>query len=311
MPSPGGRIALLGPQRFEPVVGRVADELGMRGAIATVNAGWQEREPDDAELDGLLGGRTRNLHLHGRWLDIAERDPEFAEADTRRRETVAELQSVYLLRLEHAMRSLVELGARTVDREVLAAATQDAIDAVARLDAWHLARVAEVDAAFDERWPAQERDAVAHHRREVADLLESVDGVAIAGGHVGALLHGLRLLDVMSHLGERPVVAWSAGAMALTETVVLFHDHAVHASRHAEVLDRGLGLVRGVVVLPHASRRLDLDDLGRMGRMARRFAPTRCLLLDDGAKVLADANAEVPEAGAVLAEDGSVVGRAA
>ena len=69
--------------------------------------------------------------------------------------------------------------------------------------------------------------------------------------------HVLRLFAV----GRPPaVVAWSAGAMALTERVMLFHDRAAHGPSHAEFADVGLGWVPGAVLLPHARRRLRVDD---------------------------------------------------
>jgi hypothetical protein len=99
------------------------------------------------------------------------------------------------------------------------------------------------------------------------------------------LLACLRLFGVADVLGERPVVAWSAGAMVVCERIVLYHDLAAHSPGHAEVFDAGLGLCRGVVPLPHARRRLRLDDVDRMALLARRFAPARCVVLDDGAQV--------------------------
>ena len=52
--------------------------------------------------------------------------------------------------------------------------------------------------------------------------------LAIAGGHVGVLLRCLKLFGV-SPPAELPVVAWSAGAMALTDRVVLYNDHGRRA----------------------------------------------------------------------------------
>ena len=73
------RIILLGPQR-RPTVDAVAryHSLGVSGPVATITAGWREREPDDAELGKLLGSRDVNLRLYRRWLDVQERDSEFA-----------------------------------------------------------------------------------------------------------------------------------------------------------------------------------------------------------------------------------------
>jgi hypothetical protein len=66
---------------------------------------------------------------------------------------------------------------------------------------------------------------------------------------------------------------------------VLFHDHTPHGVTAAEVHDTGLGRVPGVLVLPHARRRLRLEDRERMAVLARRFPEHRLVLLDDGAVV--------------------------
>ena len=77
-----------------------------------------------------------------------------------------------------------------------------------------------------------------------------------------------------------PVIAWSAGAMALTDRIVLFHDRAPQGPGHPEVYGSGLSVLRDVVLLPHARARLLLDDAPRMAVFARRFAPARCVLLE-------------------------------
>jgi hypothetical protein len=76
--------------------------------------------------------------------------------------------------------------------------------------------------------------------------------------------------------------------MALTTRVVLFHDFGPHGWHEAEVYDRGLGRVPGVIALPHARRRLRLDDRARSAVLARRFAEHRLLLLDDGTSAVFD-----------------------
>ena len=72
--------------------------------------------------------------------------------------------------------------------------------------------------------------------------------------------------------------------MALTERVVLFHDRAPQGPAHAEIYDDGLGLIAGAVLLPHARRRLRIDDLTRMSALASRLAPALCVVLDDGTR---------------------------
>ena len=73
--------------------------------------------------------------------------------------------------------------------------------------------------------------------------------------------------------------------MALTERVLLFHDQAPHGPAHAEFADHGLGWLRGCVLLPHARRRLRIEDPARMAVLAARTAPARCVVLDDGTRL--------------------------
>ena len=54
------------------------------------------------------------------------------------------------------------------------------------------------------------------------------------------------------------------------------------------MLERGLGIVKGIVALPHAARRLRLDDTERVATFARRFAPARCVALDDASGLIWD-----------------------
>ncbi|MEZ6017423.1 MAG: hypothetical protein R3F49_20080, partial [Planctomycetota bacterium] len=58
---------------------------------------------------------------------------------------------------------------------------------------------------------------------------------------------------------------------------------------------RGLGVARGVVALPNASRRLNLGDDARVGAFAARFAGTPCLVLDPGARLIGDRSVPVGE----------------
>ena len=85
------RITLLGPQR-RPTLEGVTASLYPQGPVATVTAGWREREGDDAELGKLLGARDVNLGLYRRWLDVTERDPLFAAGERRLAEVLDEVQ---------------------------------------------------------------------------------------------------------------------------------------------------------------------------------------------------------------------------
>jgi hypothetical protein len=68
--------------------------------------------------------------------------------------------------------------------------------------------------------------------------------------------------------------------------VVLFHDRAAQGASLTEVFDAGIGVVPGLVLLPHMrGGGCVTDDVLRMSVLARRFAPARCLVLDDGVRV--------------------------
>ncbi len=263
-------VTVLGPQR-RPTVDAVARGLGP--GIATVTAGWREREADDAELDGLLGGGTVNLRLHARWLEVLDADPELANAELNHRAVLDELQELYAVQVEHAEQAAAAIRRSSTRPRTRTAVLADAEAALRLLDERHLERATAARADFDAAWRPAERDTVARHRAEIAGTLAGVAVLVIPGGHVGVLLHVLRLFAVTA---PADVLAWSAGAMALTDRVVLFTDGRV------EAYAPGLGLVPDTVLLPHARRRLPMDDPDRLGALARRFAPARCVVLDDG-----------------------------
>jgi len=297
-------VILLGPQRT-PALDAVVHSMDLDGQIATITAGWQEREPDDEELDDQLDGRGVNLSLYERWLDVQERDQEFAAAERRLRALLDDVQQLYLLRLDHGLRAVYDVQQHGDPAPLHANAVTEAIEAVRVLDEQHLERISDVHNQFYQRWPPHERPVIAHHRAEVARLLEDTAALVITGGHVGVLVTTMHLFNVSAAL-DAPVIAWSAGAMALTDRIVLFHDRAVQGPGNPELYGRGLSLLRGVVPLPHASGRLLLEDGARMSVFARRFAPARCVLLEAGTRVDTDSEGSCPVGTRVLATDGRV-----
>ena len=76
--------------------------------------------------------------------------------------------------------------------------------------------------------------------------------------------------------------------MCVTDRILTFHDSPPHGRRDPIVLDRGLGLCPGVVALPHAAKRLKLDDASRVSLLARRLAPGVGVTLDDASGLLWD-----------------------
>ena len=296
---------LLGPQRFLTTAGTAVRSLEVGDQVATVTAGWQEREADDAELDEVLEGHSLNLRLFGRLNEVIQTDVAFAAAALAHRDAMDELAGIYSLRLQRALDSVYAVQRRTVRDEIAEAALTDGVRALRAVDAWYLDTVDQLYGELETASPVAESEPVQRHRVEVAEILGACGALAIAGGHVGVLLRCLKLFAVVPG-PELPVVAWSAGAMALTERVVLYNDNGPQGLQGAEVWDRGMGRVRGVVAMPHARRRLRMDDPMTLQIMVRRFAGALCLLLDDGARVDLGPDGEIPDGARVLSDYGSV-----
>ncbi len=326
--APDHRITLLGPQR-DPVVDEVMRSLGLEGArVATITAGWRDREHDDRVLVDQLGGRCVNLGLWERMQQIWEDDPELEQADRRRRQILTEMQQLYLIGLQQAVEACTRIRAHQPrDPRVHRLAVEDVLGVMRELDERHVRRVAELNEEFFATHEPQHRDAVVRGRYEVGSLVGECDAVVIAGGHVGVLLGTLHMFNLAPVLAtavadpadprgvharvDRPVVAWGAGAMALTERVVLFYDDSVVAPGVAEVLMDGLGLTRGLVALPAATDRLDVKDLDRMRTLTYRCRPRVALPLDPGDRVTLTADGRVPEGTRIFGPEGTVTRYAA
>lgn len=272
-------VVLLGPQRFDPTVAEAAKAIGVEGRIAVVTAGWQEREPEDDELREHLGRPMVNLELHRRADDVFARDEELAKAYRARQVRYRQLQDFYRIRLEFLLESARVIANRAAPLDLLEQEKKSSVNAIRMLDRHHQRQCDSVRREFREKWTPGERDAIADHKKEIAEIVSGCDAIAIAGGHVASLLNRLHMFEIASLRGPRPVLAWSAGAMAVTEQVVLFHDMPPNGSDVPQILDLGLGLVRGFVALPNPEKRMRLDDPERVAMYARRFAPAVCLAL--------------------------------
>jgi hypothetical protein len=296
-----GTVVLLGPQRAAPILDTVCDELGLdgkHGPLALVTAGWEEREAEDEPVRAFLEVPLENLALHQRAARVFDEDPELFAALRRRHDRMRRLRTIYRRRLDHAMAAWrdvlrppghgpedefvalerLDAGELPLVGEVL----EEAFAALRDLDTLHLKHVSTLQAEFAEEQSPAERPAVAREREQIAEVLGRCTGLLVAGGHVAVLLNRLRLFGVAGLLDGLPVIGWSAGAMALTQRIVLFHDRPPQGQGAAEVFEPGLGLARGVVALPDATKRLDLDDPLRVVALARRQQPLACLPLDAG-----------------------------
>ena len=280
MPS---SIVLLGPQRFRPTLATALRAVGVEGDVALVTAGWREREDEDDELRAhLTAWGTVNLRLFARAEEAFGEDPELLAAFLHREERLRQLQAVMSIRLEALKRSAETLLRRPGEEWLLGPEREEAFADLRDLDDRHAARVRKISEDFDAEVGVRERPSLVRHREEIAERIAGAGAVLIAGGHVGVILTRMLLFGVADAIGDRPVVAWSAGAMAVSGRVVLFPDRPPQGPGTAEILSPGLTLLDGVVAFPDARRRLNLDDPVRVSLLSRRFAPLTCLSLDDG-----------------------------
>ncbi len=281
-------LTLLGPQRLQTTIAAAIERLGAEGQIAAVTAGWQEREAEIEELRQHLGRPVVDLRLHRRCERVFAAEPALFHAHRSRQNRLREMHQLYRYRLDFALEPARELLRREGDAELLEPEREAAIEAVRDLDRRYLQRIAEVHRAFEHEHPPGSHAALERQRAEVATIVGDSGALMIAGGHVAVLVNRLRLFRFAELAVDKPVIAWSAGAMALAERVVLFHDSPPQGAGNAEVLDLGLGLFSGLLPLPHARRRLRLDDPCRVALFARRFAREVCLPLDEGDAVTFD-----------------------
>jgi len=281
-----GPIVLLGPQSDYVEVGAVLDELEVDGRVALVTAGWQENETEDAALAGQVRRPTINLALHARSERAHLEQPDFAKASAQRQAHLMHLHQFYRIRLEGVDEAAHAIGVRHVDAELLREQQSVTVEQFRHLDQDHLQRCQAAWSKFDAQWPAAEQPAIARERASIAAQIARCSAVVIAGGHVAVLLNRLRLFDVLSNLGTRPVIAWSAGAMALSDRIVLFHDSPPFGKNLSQLFDVGLGLANGVVVLPDLTRRVHTEKCDAVARFTQRMAPAECLGMDPGARLV-------------------------
>ena len=273
---------ILGPQYRTPTLRAALERAALRGPVAAVTAGWQEREGELEALEQHLAAPVRDLRLYERAEAVFAQDAGLHAAYRSRQNELRRLQDLYRLRLNHAKAAARDLQQAQDGSTVARQALRSAIGALRRLDAGHLRDLRAAHARFEQNWSPERHPLLATQRVEIEQIIAAAGVVCIAGGHVAVLLNRLRLFGLGRALRTRPTVAWSAGAMAVAERVVLFHDHPPQGAGNAELFEAGLGLVSGALFLPHAATRLALTDGHRVALLARRFAPTTAYTLDDG-----------------------------
>jgi hypothetical protein len=251
------------------------------GSVAVISAGWQEAEGDIDDIRALVPRPLIDLELYRRAESLFAGDPALLKAYRERQDRLVELQRLYRLRLRQALVAARQVRRSRAPADLVAAEVRHAISQLRALDRHHLKRTQALFGEFEHVSAASE--SVAESRDAVAKAIADCETVIITGGHVLVLLNRLELFGLSPLLQSRHIVAWSAGAMVLSERVVLFHDETPQGRRDPELLGAGLGLIPGYVFLPDARRRLRQKDAVRIGVFNRRFSPARCVTLNSGA----------------------------
>ncbi len=156
---------------------------------------------------------------------------------------------------------------------------------------------------FDPEW----RSVRAH----LEGLILSADALVLPGGDPLALLGALRFFDLGPALQETlrlgaTLLAVSAGTLVLGERIIVYDDFSPDpARREFRLVDRGLGLLGGLQVLPHCDDRIHTDNPDNLAYLARRFASHVCVGLNEGSLLLLDFS--TAEARSIGATDGVYV----
>lgn len=302
-------VTLLGPQRHKPFIKDVLEDKGIDGTLAVITGGWEERESEVDDLEKHLGRPTLNLQLYKRFQEVMGREKRFNQALLDRNDRLRIAQTLYRRRLHMALESVRSLYGLTLPRmELLIAERADALRAVSDLDHHYLTQIRGIHQAFLDLWDPTLNPSIAATRSQLKEELSECGGVLIAGGNVSVLLDQLYLLKLRPLLATLPIVAWSAGAMVLTDRIVLFHDNPPQGRGDPEIYDDGLRLAPRLVALPHAKHRLKLGDERRVGILAGRFAPATCVALDEGNGIHWDGYQWTPIGGVrSLVPDGQVL----
>jgi hypothetical protein len=275
---------LLGPQRPNINLGEaVAAAPFPDGPLAVISAGWQEAEGDIDDLRALVDRPLIDLELYHRAERVFANDQALTAIYRERQDRLQELQRLYRLRLAQAMLAARRIRRAVAAQDLIAAEERHAIAQLRALDRHHFRRVQSV---FDEFAASiAESGALAEHTAAIEAQLKDCAAVMITGGHVLVLLNRLQLFGLRRLLSNRHLITWSAGAMVLSDQLVLFHDKTPLGRRDPELVGPGLGLLPGYIVLPDAQKRLRTKDPVRTGLFSSRFAPARCITLNNGSQL--------------------------
>ncbi len=289
---------LLGPQRPDVYLSKAMQRSGFGdGPIAVISAAWQEAEGDIDDIRSVMENPLSDLPIYNRADALFSADNALQESYRNRQNQLQEQQRMYRLRLRQLTIAAREILRTEGNLTAIAEERRHAISQLRALDRHHLRQIRKINARFDDAFNTANNSLLADAVAEIHETLSRFDTVLITGGNVVVLLNRLRLFELDSLLMQKNIVGWSAGAMVLCDRIVLFHDRLPQGRRDPEVMCEGLGIVSGTVLLPDAKGRLRQSETIRSSLFSRRFSPSTCLTLDNGAHLLLDGEKVVASEG--------------
>jgi hypothetical protein len=277
------RMLLLGPQRPVQNLGRTFAAGGFpEGPVAVISAGMQEAEGYNDHIQEAIGRPLVDLELYQRAEQLLHKDSQFHEAYRTRQEQFMELQRLYRRRLRPLALAVRDIYRTQGDAALLAPERRHALSQLRALDQHHLNRIEQIHSEFEAKYGPDSYDPLAENTADIAHKLSQCGSLLITGGNVIILVNRMRMFGLGKMLPDRPLVAFSAGAMVLTDRIILFHDRTPQGRRDPEVLSAGFGILPGYLFFPDAERRLRVGDKMRTGLLKLRMSPDVCLALDNG-----------------------------
>lgn len=274
-------LTILGPERPDGILPAVLARHGHTGPLALVSAGWRYDEARDELLRAALPNEVRNLRLYDRFRMLERDEPELIARYTAKQDALRKVKLRYRLWLRTSLGIAATLLEDNPDREC--PWFKNAIRNLHEADELFLAEASLLHEAFETEARPGDNRRVRKEREAVREEIDGCAALCIAGGHIGVLRNRCFFFDLGPTLKQRPLYAWSAGAMLLTERILLFHDHTGYGPGTAEFLDHGFGLLRNTIFLPHAQERLRLNDTVNLSVLASRLAPRTVMGLENGA----------------------------
>jgi hypothetical protein len=278
---PDRNLILLGPQPHYASLKRVLRQLPPSGPVALITAGWETEEQQDHEIRQVVEAEVINLKLFARTEKLFQDDPDLIQQLQQRQDELRLVRDVYNERLRRQSKSAHWLFHHQLEGIDLTEERESAIAMMRQLDQQHFQHAQRIIDRYEQKLQTPNRPLVADHRQELQEILGRCGLLLIAGGHVAILLNRLQIFGIFELTPSIPIIAWSGGAMALSERIVFYHDSLPQSLKEAEVLRPGIGLYHKLLPLPDARCRLNLNDRIRIELFSRRFVGFQNVIFDE------------------------------